>query len=86
MLKSLAVGFLLLTLAGASRANDMMSCDSSALEMVQAKLDAANDPALKDRKDLATKELEIAKAALKANEVEDCSMHLANAMSALMRQ
>ena len=74
-----------LTLASIARANEMISCDSTDLQMVQAKLDAANDPALKDRKDIATKELELAKAAMKARETDDCSMHLANAMSALMR-
>ena len=86
MLRFLITTLFIFTLTSAGRASEMMSCDNTDVQMVQAKLEAANDPALKDRKEKAATELELAKTSMKSNELEDCSMHLANAMNLLMRK
>ena len=43
------------------------------------------DPSRNDQKLAATKELAMARDAMKSNNLDDCSMHLANAMNAIMK-
>ena len=84
MSKFRLVAVLALAFAQPATANEMMSCDNSAMEMVQAAVDGA-DPSRNDQKLAATKELAMARDAMKSNNLDDCSMHLANAMNAITK-
>jgi hypothetical protein len=61
----------------------MLKCDDASMMKVQTKMDAITDAAMKEKKEMAMKELEMAKEAMKANKTEDCVMHVEGAMKAV---
>jgi hypothetical protein len=63
----------------------MMKCDDASMMKMQGEMDAMTDPAMKDKKDMAMKEMEMAKDSMKANKTDDCAMHLDGAMKAMTK-
>ena len=84
MLKSLiAAGFVCIALATPVFAGEMAKCDDASMMKIDEMMKADTDPKMKDAVDMAMKETEMAKMAMKDNKMDDCSMHLTNAMKAM---
>jgi hypothetical protein len=70
----------------AMKATDAMAatkCDDSSMMKLQTEVDAMSDPAMKDQKDMAMKEVAMAKDSMKAAKTDDCMMHMKGAMGAM---
>lgn len=65
----------------------MMSakCDDASMMKMQSDIDAMADPAMKEKKEMASKEMMMAKDAMKANKMDDCKMHMDNAMKSVSK-
>jgi hypothetical protein len=63
----------------------MMSakCDEASMMKMQADMDAMKDPAMKEKKEMASKEMMMAKDSMKANKMEDCKTHMEKAMKSM---
>ena len=85
MLKLLCAAAVL-AIAGSAPAfaDDMMACDDASMMKTNDMVMAMTDPAQKEHMDMAMKEVEMAKMAMKDGKMEDCSMHLDAAMKATM--
>jgi hypothetical protein len=59
-----------------AHAMDMMKCDDALMMKMQTDMDAMNDPAMKMNKDMAMKEMDMAKMAMKDKKMDECSMHM----------
>jgi hypothetical protein len=66
--------------------DSMMKCDDASMMKVQTEMDAMTDSAMKAQKEMAMKEMEMAKDSMKANKAEDCMMHMDNAMKAMKKK
>lgn len=60
----------------------MMKCDDASMMKMQSHMDAMTDPA---KKDMAMKEMQMAKDAMKAKKMDDCAMHMDGAMKAMSK-
>ncbi len=84
MLKSLiAAGLLGLALTATAHAAEMAKCDDASMMKMDEAIKADTDPKMKEAADMAMKELDMAKMAMKDSKMDDCSMHLTNAMKAM---
>ncbi|EJJ28622.1 hypothetical protein [Rhizobium sp. CF142] len=63
----------------------MMSakCDKASMMKMEANMDAMKDPAMKTKKEMASKEMMMAKDSMKANKMEECKMHMEKAMKSM---
>lgn len=66
-------------------ADDMMKCDDASMMMMQTEMDKVTDPAMKDKKEMAMKEMDMAKMAMKDGKMDDCTMHMGEAKKAMMK-
>jgi hypothetical protein len=66
-------------------AMDDMKCDDATMMKMQSDMDAMTDPAMKDKKDMAMKSMEMAKTAMKDNKMDDCMMQMKAAMDAMKK-
>ena len=65
---------------------EAMKCDDASMMKMQTDMDAMSDPAMKANKDVAMKQMGMAKTAMKDNKMDDCSMHMGMAsMSMTMK-
>ena len=65
---------------------EAMKCDDASMMKMQTDMDAMSDPAMKANKDMAMKQMGMAKNAMKDKKMEDCSMHMGMAsMSMTMK-
>ena len=83
MLTAAAMGFALIA-PGPTHAMDMMKCDDASMMKMQTDMDAMNDPAMKMNKDMAMKEMDMAKMAMKDKKMDECSTHLTMANMSMM--
>ena len=84
MLKSLiAAGLLGLALTAPAYAAEMAACDDASMMKMDEAIKADTDPKMKEAADMAMKEMEMAKMAMKDGKTDDCSMHLTNAMKSM---
>jgi hypothetical protein len=75
-----------LFLAAPANAMEAMKCDDASMMKMQTDMDAMGDPAMKANKDMAMKQMGMAKTAMKDNKMDDCSMHMGMAnMSMTMK-
>ena len=75
-----------LFLAAPANAMGSMKCDDASMMKMQTDMDAMSDPAMKANKDMAMKQMGMAKNAMKDKKMEDCSMHMGMAsMSMTMK-
>jgi hypothetical protein len=63
-------------------AEEKMACDDATVMKMEEGAMAMKDPAQKDAMMMAMKEVEMAKASMKDGKMDDCSMHLGEAMKA----
>ncbi|WP_259667693.1 hypothetical protein [Rhizobium lentis] len=61
----------------------MMKCDEASMMKMQSDMDAMTDPAMKEKKEMASKEMMMAKDSMMANKMDDCRMHMDNAMKSM---
>jgi hypothetical protein len=84
MLKStIAAALLGLAFTAPAYADEMMKCDDASMKMMQGEMDKMTDPAMKDKKEMAMKEMEMAMASMKDGKTDDCMMHMEGAMKAV---
>jgi hypothetical protein len=77
----LTVAALLLSVSFAS-AEDKMACDDATIMKLEEGAKAMTDPAMKESMEMAMKEVDMAKMAMKENKAEDCMKHMDAAMKA----
>lgn len=65
-------------------ADDMMACDDASMMKTEEMAMAMTDPAQKEHMDMAMKEIDMAKMAMKDGKMDDCAMHLDAAMKETM--
>ena len=71
---------------GAAHAMAPMTCDEATMTKMQSEMDGMTDPAMKMNKDMAMKQMEMAKTSMKGNMMDDCSAQLGMAsMSMTMK-
>ena len=63
-------------LAVPANAMEAMKCDDTSMMKMQTDMDAMTDPAMKANKDMGMKHMEMARAAMKDNKMDDCSMQM----------
>jgi hypothetical protein len=84
MLKlTMAAAFLASAFAVPVYAASMAKCDETSMMKMQGDVDAMTDPAMKSQKEMAMKEMGMAKDSMKAKKMKDCSMHMDNAMKSM---
>jgi predicted outer membrane protein len=77
----LTVAALLVSVSFAS-AQDKMACDDATIMKMEEGAKAMTDPAMKESMEMAMKEVEMAKMAMKEGKTDDCMKNLENAMKA----
>ena len=66
-------------------AMDEMKCDQSSMMKIDSEIGAMKDSNMKAEKDMAMKHMDMAKESMKANKMEDCKMHMDQAMKAMKK-
>ncbi len=63
----------------------MMSakCDDASMMKMQSDIDGMTGSAMMEKKEMASKEMMMAKDSMKANKMDDCKMHMDNAMKSM---
>jgi broad-specificity NMP kinase len=82
----LIAGVLGLGLTTYASAQEMMKCDDASMMKMQTEMDAMTDPAMAQQKDMAMKEMEMAKEAMAAKKTDECTMHMENASKEMMKK
>lgn len=88
MIKSTLLGaaFAIAIIQPAFAQDAMMKCDDDSMMKMQTEMDAMKDPAMKQQKEMAMKEMDMAKEAMKANKADDCMMHMENAAKEMKKK
>ena len=82
----ISAALIVLFLSAPAYAVEHMKCDDASMMKMQTNMDAMNDPAMKANKDMAMKQMDMAKSSMKENKLDDCSMHMGMAsMSMTMK-
>jgi hypothetical protein len=63
----------------------MVKCDDASIMKMQSEVEAMTEAAMKEKKEMAMKEMDKAKEAMKANQMDDCKMHMESAMKAMKK-
>jgi|GEM_PF-1831177 len=80
-----AAAILGLALTAPANAMDMaMKCDDASMMKMQTDMTAMTDPTMSANKDMAMKEMEMAKTSMAAGKTDECTMHMRQAMAATM--
>jgi len=58
-------------------------CDDASMMKMQASVDKMTDPMMKEKKEMASKEMMMAKDSMKAHKMNDCKMHMDKAMKSI---
>jgi hypothetical protein len=58
----------------------MAKCDDASMMKMQTQMDGMTD---QSKKEMASKEMMMAKDSMKANKMDDCKMHMDNAMKSM---
>jgi hypothetical protein len=87
MLKSTLVAsvFAILFIQPVFAEDAMMKCDDASMMKIQSEMEAMTGDAMKEQKEMAMKERDMAKEAMKANKTDDCMMHMEGAMKAMKK-
>ena len=88
MIKTLLAASALLLCASTAgfAAEEMMACDDANIMKMEKEAMAMTDPAMKETMEMAMKEVETAKMAMKEGKTEDCQKSLDAAMKATMKK
>jgi hypothetical protein len=87
MIKStcLVAAFAIAIIQPAFAQDTMMKCDDDSMMKMQTEMNAMTDPAMKEQKEMAMKEMDMAKEAMKAKKMDDCKMHMESAAKAMKK-
>jgi hypothetical protein len=87
MLRStlVAAAFAIAFIQPAFAEDAMMKCDDASMMKMQTEMDAMTGAAMKKKKDMAMKEMAMAKDAMKAKKTDECMMHMEGAMKAMKK-
>jgi hypothetical protein len=58
----------------------MAKCDDASMMKMQSQIDGMTDPMMKEKKEMASKEMMMAHDSMKAKKMDDCAMHMDKAM------
>jgi hypothetical protein len=84
MIKTTAFAFILAScVAAPSFAAGMATCDEASMMKTEEMAKGMTDPMKKDQMMMATQEIDSAKMAMKAGNMDECSTHMDNAMKAM---
>ena len=61
----------------------MAKCDDASMKKMQSQIDHMTDPTMKEKKEMASKEMMMAHDSMKAKKMDDCKMHMDNAMKSM---
>ncbi|MDM9629050.1 hypothetical protein QTL95_24465 [Rhizobium sp. S152] len=61
----------------------MAKCDDASMMKMQAQIDGMKDPMMKEKKEMAAKEMMMAHDSMEAKKMDDCKMHMDNAMKSI---
>ncbi len=61
----------------------MAKCDDATMMKMQTQVDGMKDPMMKEKKEMASKEMMMAHDSMKAKKMDDCKMHMDNAMKSI---
>ena len=87
MMKTMIVAAALgMAMSAPAFADEMMKCDDASMMKVKTDMDAMSGTMMKDQKDMAMKEMDMAKEAMAANKMDECSMHLEKASKEMMKK
>ena len=81
-----AAAFAIAFIQPAFAQDTMMKCDDASMMKVQTEMDAMTDTSMKEKKEMAMKEMDMAKEAMKANKADDCMMHMENAAKEMKKK
>lgn len=85
MLKStISAAILVIALSVPSYADDMAKCDDASMMAMHSEMDAMTDPAMKEHKEMAMKEMEMAQTSMNDGKMDDCAVHLDAAKKEMM--
>ena len=71
---------------GMAQMSMTMKCDDATMAMMQTKMDAVTDPAMKANKDAAMKNMESAKTSMKDKKTDECLTHMGEAMDSMQKK
>ena len=60
-----------------------MKCDEASMVKMQTEMDAMTDPAMKAKKEMAMKEMDMAKMVIKDSKTDECMMRMDEAMNSM---
>ena len=66
-------------------AMDATKCDEASMMKMKADMDAMKEPAMKEKKAMAAKEMDMAMKSMEAKKTDECVMHMDNAMKAMKK-
>jgi hypothetical protein len=81
-----ATALLMVAFAAPTYAQDMAKCDDASMMAMQTHMDAMTDPAMKEHKEMAMKEMEMAKTSMKDGKMDDCTAHMVKANTEMMKK
>ena len=85
MIKSIiSAAILAVSLTVPAYADDMAKCDDASMMAMHSEMDAMTDPAMKEHKEMAMKEMEMAQASMKDGKMDDCATHIDAAKKEMM--
>lgn len=85
MLRStISAAILAIALSAPSYADDMAKCDDASMMAMHSEMDAMTDPAMKEHKEMAMKEMEMAKTSMDEGKMDDCASHMDAAKKEMM--
>jgi hypothetical protein len=86
MFKALLVASLLgLTFVPSAFAEDAMKCNDTSMMKMKADMDKMIGTAMKEKKTMAMKEMDMAKKSMEAKKMDECAMHMGNAEKAMKK-
>ena len=75
-----------LFLAAPANAMDAMKCDDASMMKMKTDMDAMTDPAMKANKEMAMKQMGMAKMAMKDKKTDECMMNMGEAMNSMNKK
>ncbi len=85
MIKSIiSAAVLAVALTIPAYADDMAKCDDASMMAMHSEMDAMTDPAMKEHKEMAMNEMEMAKTSMNEGKMDDCAAHMDAAKKEMM--
>src|SRR6187431_375620 len=72
-------------LATPAFSEEMMKCDEASMMKMKTDMDSMSGMMKEDQKQMAMKEMDMAKEAMAANKMDECSMHMEKASKEMMK-